>query len=99
MQAASIFKALSNERRLRILEWLRNPARHFPPQTDGDIEEIGVCGLSLAEKLGISQATLSEHMRVLAQVGLVRATRSRQWVFYRRDESRIAQAKDLIERL
>ena len=45
--------------------------------------------LLIAEKLGISQATLSEHMRVLVQAGLVRPKRIKQWIFYRRDEQRI----------
>ena len=35
------------------------------------------------------QPTLSEHMRVLSQAGLVRGKRIKQWTFYRRDENRI----------
>ena len=27
-----IFKALSNESRLKILQWLKEPSKHFPPQ-------------------------------------------------------------------
>jgi ArsR family transcriptional regulator len=49
--------------------------------------------VNLAQKLGITQPTLSEHMRVLAQAGLVRATRIKQWTFYRRDERRIKEIK------
>jgi len=83
-------QALANERRLQILEWLKDPCAHFPPQQDGDLVADGVCGLLLAEKLNISQPTLSEHMRILAGAGLVDAKRIRQWVFYRRNEARIA---------
>jgi len=90
---ANVIKALANERRLRILEWLKNPRAHFPPQVDGDLVKDGVCGLLLAEKLEISQATLSEHMRVLVQAGLVVPKRIRQWTFYRRDEKRIRAIK------
>jgi ArsR family transcriptional regulator len=50
----------------------------------------------LAEKLRISQPTLSEHMRILSQAGLVRAKRIKQWTFYRRDEARIKEVKRLI---
>jgi len=97
---ALTIKALANERRLQILEWLKQPRAHFPPQLDGDLVKDGVCALLLAEKLGITQATLSEHMRVLVQAGLVAPKRIRQWTFYRRDEKRIRAIKaDLVANL
>src|SRR5215510_3233988 len=89
-------RALANERRLRILEWLKDPRSHFPPQVDGDLVRDGVCGLLIARKLGISQPTASEHLKVLAQAGLVRGKRIRQWTFYRRDEARIRAIKRSI---
>jgi DNA-binding transcriptional ArsR family regulator len=97
MQAADVFKALANERRLQILTWLKDPRRHFRTQVDGDLTDDGVCGLLLAEKLKISQATLSEHMRVLVQAGLVQPKRIKQWTFYRRNEDRIKTIKSLIQ--
>jgi DNA-binding transcriptional ArsR family regulator len=93
MQAAIVIRALANERRLQILDWLKNPRAHFPPQADGDLVEDGVCALFIAEKLGVSQATLSEHMRVLVQARLLRAKRIKQWTFYRRDEGEICAIK------
>jgi DNA-binding transcriptional ArsR family regulator len=97
---ARVIKALANERRLQIIEWLKNPRAHFPPQVDGDLVKDGVCALLLAEKLEITQATLSEHMRVLVQAGLVVPKRIRQWTFYRRDEKRIRGIKaDLLANL
>ena len=89
-------RALANERRLLILEWLKEPEAHFPPQVDGDLVEDGVCGLFIAEKLGISQPTASEHLRVLLQAGLLRSKRIKQWTFYRRDEPRIEELKEAI---
>lgn len=91
-------RALANERRLRILDWLKAPRRHFPPQVDGDLVRDGVCAVLLARKLGVSQPTLSEHMRILSQAGLVRAKRIKQWTFYRRDEARITAVKRMIAR-
>ena len=82
-------RALANERRFQILEWLKDPAAHFPPQTDGDLVEDGVCGVLIAEKLGVTQPTASEHLKILSQAGLVRSKRIKQWIFYRRDEARI----------
>jgi ArsR family transcriptional regulator len=89
-------KALANDRRLLILEWLKAPTAHFPPQVDGDLERDGVCGALIAEKLGLSQPTLSSHMKIMTQAGLVRAKRVKQWTFYRRDEKRIAELKKAI---
>jgi DNA-binding transcriptional ArsR family regulator len=91
-----LVKALANDKRLQILEWLRDPERHFPPQRDGDLVRDGVCSLFIAQKLGVSQPTCGEHLRVLSQAGLVRGTKIKQWVFYQRDETRIAQAKELL---
>jgi DNA-binding transcriptional ArsR family regulator len=93
MLTTDTFKALANERRLMILDWLKDPRAHFPPQVDGDLVKDGVCALLLAEKLGITQATLSEHMRVLVQAELVLPKRIKQWTFYRRDEARIRAIK------
>jgi ArsR family transcriptional regulator len=53
----------------------------------------GVCGLLIARKLRVSQPTLSEHMRVLTEAGMVRGKRIKQWVFYRRDDRAIAAIK------
>ena len=97
MDITTILRALANERRLRILDWLRDPRAHFPPQVDGDLVEYGVCGALIADKLGVSAPTLSEHMRVLAAAGLVRAKRVKGWTMYRRDEERIAAAKRAIQ--
>ena len=93
MKTTDTIKALANGRRLMILDWLKDPRSHFPPQVDGDLVKDGVCALLLAEKLGITQATLSEHMRVLVQAELVQPKRIKQWTFYRRDEERIRAIK------
>ncbi|MFC7329607.1 ArsR/SmtB family transcription factor [Marinactinospora rubrisoli] len=92
----SVAKALANDRRLAILDWLRDPVAHFPPQVDGDLERDGVCALLIARKLGVSQPTAGEHLRVLTKAGLVTGTRIKQWVFYRRDEQRIAVVKQRL---
>ena len=52
--------------------------------------------LDIAEKLGVSQPTVSEHLRILSQAGLVLAKRIKQRTFYRRDEARIAEIKRAI---
>jgi DNA-binding transcriptional ArsR family regulator len=93
MLSVDVVKALANERRLQILQWLKRPRAHFPPQVDGDLVDDGVCGVLIARKLRVSQPTASEHLRVLTQAGLLRPRRIKQWTFYKRDEKRIAAIK------
>ena len=89
-------QALANDRRLQILEWLKDPEAHFRPQVDGDLVKDGVCAVLIAEKLRVSQPTLSEHMRILSEAQLVQAKRIKQWIFYKRDERRIRDIKKVI---
>src|ERR1700758_2545190 len=96
MKIAIALRALANERRLQILEWLREPRKYFREQVDGDLVEDGVCGLLIAEKLGVSQPTVTEHMRLLVDIGAVRVKRIKQWTFYKRDEARIRSLKAAI---
>lgn len=96
MDVALAIRALANERRLEILQWLKEPKTHFPPQVDGDLVKDGVCGVFIAEKLGVSQPTASEHLKLLSQAGLVRAKRIKQWTFYKRDEAEIKKIKKAI---
>jgi DNA-binding transcriptional ArsR family regulator len=95
---AKAMRALANDKRLMILDWLKNPRAHFREQVDGDLVDDGVCGVFIAEKLDVSQPTASEHLRVLADAGILRGTRIKQWTFYKRDEDRIAQIKGWLEK-
>ena len=96
MKIETGLRALANPKRLQILEWLKDPERHFPPQVDGDLVEDGVCGLLIARKLRVSQPTASEHLRILSHARLVRGKRIKKWTFYKRDEGHIKKAKRAI---
>jgi DNA-binding transcriptional ArsR family regulator len=96
-EAESRFKALANARRLQILDWLRDPVAHFPTQVDGDLVQDGVCGLFVAQKLGISQPTAHQHLKILVDAGYLVPTRIKQWTFYRRDDRAIAAMARLTE--
>jgi ArsR family transcriptional regulator len=98
MSIEQSLRALANDRRLQILEWLRNPSAHFPAQVDGDLVKDGVCGLNIAKKLGVSQPTASEHLRILVQAGFLEGRRIKQWTFYRRDETTIRKIKKTMAR-
>lgn len=84
------FGALASPKRLQILEWLKDPLAHFPPQRDGDLVMDGVCVIFIAEKLGVAQPTATTHLQTLARAGLVTSKRLGQWTFYKRDEQAIA---------
>lgn len=63
--------------------------KYFRPQINGDLVKDGVCAVLIAEKLGVSQPTASEHLKILQRAGLLRGKRMKQWTFYQRDEMRI----------
>jgi DNA-binding transcriptional ArsR family regulator len=98
MEIANAARALANERRIEILDWLKDPIAHFRSQVEGDLVVDGVCGLLIAEKLGVSQPTTSEHLKILIQAGLLRSKRIKQWTFYKRDEAQIKALKSLINK-
>ena len=96
MLDVDLVKALASDKRLLILAWLKDPRAHFPPQRDGDLVQDGVCSLLIAERLGVSQPTCGEHLKVLSRAGLIKGKKIRQWVFYRRVDDRIATAKEQL---
>lgn len=89
----TVFKALASRTRLTVLALLKNPRRNFPPQIDGDLVEDGVCADYIKEKLHVSASTASQHLKVLADAGLIRPKRIKRWTFFKRRESRIRQIK------
>jgi DNA-binding transcriptional ArsR family regulator len=91
-------QALGNKRRLQILEWLKDPERHFPPQVDGDLVKDGVCGLLISRKLKVSQPAVTDHLKILLQAGFVTSKRIKKWTFYKRNEKAIRAIKQTMAR-
>lgn len=95
-----IFKALSNDTRLHILQWLKNPDAHFPPQgthLPGDIDlQGGVCVGSIQEKAGISQSTISSYLDMMQRAGLLESVRHGKWTYYRRNEKTLRQLAQYV---
>jgi ArsR family transcriptional regulator len=46
----------------------------------------------------VTQASVSEHLKILTDLGLLRSKRIKQWTFYKRDEKRIAAAKSALQK-
>ncbi|MEM8535042.1 MAG: metalloregulator ArsR/SmtB family transcription factor [Chloroflexota bacterium] len=91
MEPVDVLKALSNPTRLQILTWLKEPEKHFPPDEKGYQYIIGVCVGDIADKVGLSQSTVSEYLAVLHRAGLVTSQRCGQWTFYKRNEATIRE--------
>lgn len=96
MKLDVVLRAMANPRRLRILEWLKDPRTHFPPQLEGDLVKDGVCGVFIARKLKITQPSASEHLNLLADAGLIRAKKIKQWTFYKRNETAMRRVKHML---
>lgn len=80
-KAARIFKAIGDENRLQILALLRNGER---------------CACKLLEDLEISQSTLSHHMKLLCDAGLVKGRKEGKWVHYSIEPSAAADIQQLL---
>lgn len=89
-------KALASGVRLHILWLLKDPAISFDHQTAGAPEDIGVCVTLLAEKLAISQPTMSRHLELLRRAGFVDVNRIGRWSFYSRNQEGLADYRAWI---
>lgn len=86
-------------RRLDILEWLKDPALHFPPGPPGGRAAVpGVTAEEIAAKLGTPLATANVHLDFLTRLGLLHTERLGAHTYYRRDEIRIAEVARLFEK-
>ena len=84
INSARVFKAFCDENRLMILEMLRSGEK---------------CACVLLEKLNIVQSTLSHHMKILVESGIVSARNQGKWTYYSISSEGIAVAKDLLIKL
>ena len=78
-----LFKALADDNRLEILELLISGEK---------------CGCELLEALRIGQSTLSHHMHILCEAGLVDACKVGKWMHYSLSAEGSAKVRALIER-
>ena len=99
VETEALLKAVASERRIRILEWLKDPVAHFPVQVHGDPLVDGACNQFIADKLGVSQPAASRHLKVLTDAGLIIPTPRKGWTYYRRDEAAIEALKQNLQEL
>lgn len=99
MDLHKLSSALASPGRLAIIGWLKSPADHFPPQIHADINEVGVCGVYIAEKLGVTPPTASAHLRILVDAGLITSTRIGKWTYFRRNSETLATFSERLRDL
>ncbi|WP_211231441.1 ArsR/SmtB family transcription factor [Paenibacillus harenae] len=88
----AMLKALSNETRLNILCWLREPEQMIESLPNPVNEEFpgGVCVGTIQEKSGLAQSVISSYLSSMQKAGLLESRRYGQWTYYRRNEEAIA---------
>ncbi|HVC24841.1 MAG TPA: metalloregulator ArsR/SmtB family transcription factor [Acidimicrobiales bacterium] len=79
------FTALADPVRLRVLSMLASAPRG----------EVCVC--DFVEPLGKSQPTVSHHLKVLGDAGLVHGDRRGKWVWYSLDRARLAELRSALD--
>ena len=81
---SKVFKALCDEKRLRILEMLRNGEK---------------CACQLLENIDIGQSSLSYHMKILVESGIVESRKEGKWTHYKISEQGSKEAIELLRKL
>lgn len=94
--AGEVLRALANDARLDILRWLKDPTANFGPQAVGDFMVEGVCVSVIQERSGLSQPTVSAHLKILHQAGLITRTKVGPWHYYKRDEQAVREFLDSL---
>ena len=81
---ASMFKAFCDENRIRILEMLQTGEK---------------CGCKLLEELNVTQPTLSHHMKILCDSGIVEGRKEGKWTHYKISNDGRNNALKLLEKI
>lgn len=83
-KTATIFKAFCDENRIKILDMLSSGEK---------------CACMLLDDIAITQPTLSHHMKILCDSGIVVGRKEGKWMYYSIAESGVADARQCFEQL
>lgn len=83
-EQTKVFKAFCDEKRLQILELLRSGEK---------------CACILVEQLGMAQSSLSYHMKILCESGIVDSRQDGKWTHYKISEKGSSFAVELLKTL
>lgn len=82
-EMAGVLKALADPTRLRLFSLIASSAEQ--------------CACDLTEPLGVSQPTVSHHLRVLLDAGLVRRDQRGKWAYYSANPARLRLLSDFLD--
>ena len=106
IELGGLLKVLAEPVRLRMLRLLSGEeslcCRLVPTGDENKDQEeqiYGLCVQDLVAHLGLPQSTVSHHLNVLKNAGLVRSIKQGVWVFYFRDEETVNALKRAINSL
>lgn len=83
-RAATVFKALCDENRVRILKLLCTGEK---------------CACKILDELNVTQPTLSHHMKILCDSEIVVGKKEGKWMYYSISENGANQAKEILNGL
>ena len=92
IELADLLHAISNPTRLQILEALKQRG------CCSIGKDVGMCACDIESKVKLSQPTISHHMAILRDAGLVLAEKQGQWMWYRRNEKALRELLDELKR-
>ncbi|MFD2289167.1 ArsR/SmtB family transcription factor [Pedobacter petrophilus] len=79
MELLQVIKSLSNQTRLNILTWLKDPFAYFPEEELADYKSsLGICVSDIAKKAEMSIPTVSVYLKNMSAAGVLEATRKDQ---------------------
>ncbi|MDF2872494.1 MAG: putative transcriptional regulator [Anaerocolumna sp.] len=81
---AAIFKELSDPNRLMIINLLKSGEK---------------CACNLLEEMNISQSTLSHHMKLLCEVGVINCRREGKWMYYSLSKKGFTKVNHILEEI
>ena len=81
---AAIFKAFCDENRIKIIKLLRSGEK---------------CACKLLEEIKVTQPTLSHHMKILCDSGVVVGRKNGKWTHYSISEKGVERAKECLRQL
>jgi len=84
VEDAKVFKAFCDETRLMVLSLLQNGEK---------------CACVLLERVSVSQSTLSHHMKILVDSGVVTARKDGKWVYYSISAAGSENATKILQKL
>ena len=80
-EQTKVFKVLGDPKRAMIVDML----------SCGEL-----CACNILEKFDMSQSTLSHHMKLLCECGIVKAREKGKWTYYSLDEETISKTKQFL---